>query len=53
MRAGPPSALTAVGGLIGAVPAVVLSVALPPERNALIVFTHELKRKSRIVSKRW
>lgn len=47
--------LTAVGGFVGAVAAVVLGVALPPERDALVVFTHELEgeRGPRLMSDVW
>lgn len=35
--------LTAVGGLVGAIPTVVFSVALPPKRNAFVILTHKLR----------
>lgn len=39
-----PRALTALGGLVGAVPAVIHRVTLPPERDALVGFATELQR---------
>lgn len=38
-----PLTLTAVCRLIRAVTAVVLSITLPPERNALVIFADKLK----------
>lgn len=37
--------LTAVGRLVRAVAAVVLRVAFPPERDALVVLAHKLQRR--------
>lgn len=39
----PAGALTTVRGLVRVVPAVVLRVTLPPERDALVVLAHKLE----------
>lgn len=39
--------LTAGGGLVGSVAAVVLSVTLPPERDTLVILAHKLRRDVR------
>lgn len=41
----PPLALTAILGLIRPVPAVVLGVAFPPERDALVVLADKLMER--------
>lgn len=42
-----PLTLTAVCRLIRAVTAVVLSITLPPEWNALVIFANKLKDKKK------